>query len=294
LSVLLRDRTAGSYLSAKAVAHRAGLHESTAGRLAGKLGFSGYREMRTALQRELSLELSPASMVANRLKRIGGGSALEAMVAGEVSALTEIPRQVSEAQIATAATILSKARRIILYGTSHAGSLADVMGRRLRRAGYDTSSLHHADWSAAEALVDLDKRDVLVAIEFRQASRGLKRLARVFSDAGSPIVVISDAPGLLTDPAPEVTIWASRGDPVESQSLAVPMIITSAIILELSRIDGGKSLKGLRRFAELRSKLDIDHAATSVASDISLRVGGETIVPPDSKGRAKKGRTDNA
>jgi DNA-binding MurR/RpiR family transcriptional regulator len=281
LAVLLHDRMAGTYLPARTVASRAGVHESTAGRLAAKLGFEGYRQMRAALQSELSQERGPASAMANRLSRMGGSPTLEALVGSELGVLAELPRQVTQQQVTAAATMLAGARRIILFGSSHAGSLAEMMGARLVRAGYDALVLKHVDWSAAQELVRLDSRDVLVAIEFRQASRGLKTLARLFGEIGAGILAITDTPALLSQPAPQVTLWASRGDPLELQSLAVPLVITNAIVVELSRIDAGKTLDALARFAELRSRLDIDHASAPAA---------DRTPPGPGAGRAKRTR----
>ncbi|HMR34057.1 MAG TPA: MurR/RpiR family transcriptional regulator [Geminicoccaceae bacterium] len=252
LAVLLGDVVGVGALSAREIASRAGVHETTAGRLASKLGFRTYRELR----RELIQELDLAVRMSDRLHRIGSGSVLEAVVASEIKVISAIPQQVAQEQIDEAVGLLLAARRILVFGTSHAGVLATLLARRLVRSGYDARPLHHVDWQAADALLGIGAGDVLVVFQFWRATESLSRLAAAFKSSGGGIVLISDGPGRLVEPRPDVTLAALRGGLGESQSLAAPMIIANTLVLELSRADGGKSLDSLRRLGELRDRVD--------------------------------------
>jgi DNA-binding MurR/RpiR family transcriptional regulator len=270
LAVLLGDVAGAGGLSAREIATRAGVHETAAGRLALKLGFQSYRELR----RELVLELDLAARMSNRLDRIGSGSVLEAVVASEAQVISAIPRQVTQQQIDEAVRLLVKARRILVFGTSHAGTLASLLARRLVRSGYDAWSLQHVDWEAADTLMRFEKNDVLVAFQFWRATRSLSKLAAAFSGLGGRIILISDGPARLVQPKPDVTLAALRGGRGESQSLAAPMVIANALVLELSRADGGKSLASLRRLGELRDALDTDSPSRADGAGASLSVPG--------------------
>lgn len=252
LAVLLGDVAGVGALSAREIASRAGVHETTAGRLASKLGFTTYRELR----RELIQELDLAVRMRDRLDRIGSGSVLEAVVASEVKVLSAIPQQVSQEQIDQAVRLLLGARRILVFGTSHAGVLATLLARRLVRSGYDARALHHVDWEAADVLLGIATGDVLVAFQFWRATESLSRLAAAFKASGGKIVLISDGPARLVEPRPDLTLSALRGGLGESQSLAAPMIIANTLVLELSRADGGKSIESLRKLGDLRDKVD--------------------------------------
>ncbi len=270
LAVLLGDVAGVGGLSAREVASRAGVHETTAGRLAGKLGFAGYRELR----RELIQELDLAVRMSDRLYRIGTGSVLEAVVASEVKVLSAIPQQVSQEQIDEAVRLLLGARRILVFGTSHAGVLATLLARRLGRSGYDARALHHVDWEAADAVLGIGAGDVLVAFQFWRATASLSRLAGAFKTGGGHIVLISDGPARLVEPRPDVTLSALRGGLGESQSLAAPMVIANTLVLELSRADGGKSLESLRRLGELRDRVEARPRGPRTAAGQSLAVPG--------------------
>ncbi len=270
LAVLLGDVAGVGALSAREIASRAGVHETTAGRLAAKLGFTTYRELR----RELIQELDLAVRMSDRLHRIGSGSVLEAVVASEVKVISAIPQQVPQAQIDEAVRLLLGASRILVFGTSHAGVLATLLARRLRRSGYDARPLHHVDWEAADALLGIGQDDVLVAFQFWRATESLSRLAAAFKASGGRIVLISDGPARLVEPRPDVTLAALRGGLGESQSLVAPMIIANTLVLELSRADGGKSIGSLRKLGELRDKVDARPSGARAAAGHSLSIPG--------------------
>lgn len=270
LAVLLGDVAGVGALSAREIASRAGVHETSAGRLASKLGFATYRELR----RELIQELDLAVRMSERLHRIGTGSVLEAVVASEVKVLSAIPQQVTQEQIDETVRLLLAARRILVFGTSHAGVLATLLARRLCRSGYDARALQHVDWEASDAVLGTGAGDVLVAFQFRQAAEGLSRLAAAFKAGGGNIVLISDGPARLVEPRPDVTLSALRGGLGESQSLAAPMVIANTLVLELSRADGGKSLESLRRLGELRDKIDARPRGPRATAGQSLSVPG--------------------
>lgn len=269
LAVLLGDVAGVGALSAREIAARAGVHESTAGRLAAKLGFAGYRDLR----RELIQELDLAARMSNRLDRIGSGSVLEAVVTSEMKVIAAIPQQIPQEQIDRAVALIQKAPSILVFGTSHAGILATLFARRLTRSGYRAQALQHVDWAAADALLGIGKGDVLIAFQFWRATKSLTALARAFAAQGGHIVLISDGPARLLEPKADVLLSALRGGLGESQSLAAPMIIANTLVLELSRIDGGKSIESLRRLGDLRDMLD-DNPRGRTEAGSSLSVPG--------------------
>lgn len=266
LAVLLGDVAGAGGLSAREVGELAGVHATTAGRLATKLGYPSYRELR----RELITELDVAVRMRHRLEHIGTGSVLEAVVESEVRAIAAIPRQVSQEQIDAAVGLLHQARRIVVFGTSHAGTVAALLARRLVRSGYDARTLTHVDWEAADALIAVGAGDVLVAFQFWRATRSLSCLAASFAAAGGRIVLISDGPARLVEPPPDVTLSALRGGLGESQSLLAPMVIANTLVLELSRRDGGRSIASLDRLGDLRDALDGEPRRVAAGASLAM------------------------
>lgn len=250
--VLLADPRESSYLSAEALAQRAGVHQSAASRLAQKLGFDSYRALRVELRKEVLADDGSAERIRKRLDHMGERSVLAGLVESEIRALSALPAQIDQAQMAAAAAALRDAGRILLFGTGHAASLVDLFERRLRRSGYDARAFAHGDWAAPDALLALGRGDMVVAFTFRRPAERLDRVLRHAARVGAVSLVISDLVGLTLRPRPDLLLAASRGEEGESQSLTVPMAICNALILELSRCDDGRSIASLERLAALR------------------------------------------
>lgn len=245
VDVLLVDPTVGSFMPAHKIAERAGVHPSTAGRLARKLGFDSYRAMREAMV----FELDASARVRNRIDSASGRTLLESVVAGEIAALSRLTEQVGQDEIAAATECLRRARRIIVIGESHAGSLAELFTRRLKRSGYHATGLSHADWQTADELISLTDQDLVFGMIFRHESPGVMRALKLAQDIGAGGVLLTD---LTVAPVAKVMITARRGEPGEFQSLTVPMAICNTLILELSRVDHGRSLEALAKLENLR------------------------------------------
>jgi DNA-binding MurR/RpiR family transcriptional regulator len=194
------------------------------------------------------------------------------VISSEIDALSAIPRQVSQTQIEAAVRLLLGARRIVVFGTSHAGVLATLLARRLIRSGYHAHALQHVDWEAADGLLGIGQGDVLIAFQFWRATKSLTTLAGVVKARGGHVILISDGPARLVEPKPDVVLAALRGGRGESQSLAAPMILANVLVLELSRNDGGRSLRSLDDLGRLRDALD---------ADPRLRSGGRSAAPSD-------------
>ncbi|HTJ98829.1 MAG TPA: MurR/RpiR family transcriptional regulator [Bordetella sp.] len=245
VDVLLSDPTAGSFMPAHKIAERAGVHPSTAGRLARKLGFDSYRVMREAMV----FDLDASARVRNRIDSATGSTLLESVIAGEIAALGRLMEQVGQAEIDAATDCLRRARRIIVIGESHAGSLAELFARRLKRSGYHAVGLSHADWQAADELISLTDKDLVFGMIFRHESPGVARALKLARETGAANVLLTD---LTLPAAAALTITARRGEPGEFQSLTVPMAICNTLILELTRVDHGRSLDALAKLESLR------------------------------------------
>jgi DNA-binding MurR/RpiR family transcriptional regulator len=250
VDILLADRTAGSFLPAHSVARQAGVHASTAGRLARKLGFATYREMRSALQDTVVAELDASVRVRRRLSRVRGSSLLGSVVEGEIAALSALVRQISDADIVAAAGLLREAGRILVAGEGHASSLADMFVRRLVRSGYRAAVVAHVDWQAADQLLGLAAGDVVVALVFRHESPAVDALVTCARSLGARTLLVTDRHAGI--PACDLALVAERGEKGEFHSLTVPMAVCNTLILELSRSDRGRSMKTLARVETLQ------------------------------------------
>jgi len=258
VQVLLSSPAEAAMLSAAELSARAAVHQATAVRLAQKLGYRGYPELRTQLQADLLRAPDPATRIRRRLARADDGDLLSALVQSEVDALRTLPGHVTQAQLDEAARLLIRAGRVFLFAQGHATSLVDLMDRRLRRSGFDTVDLRHRRRDLAEHLLSLRPSDALLAFAFHREPPELAAVLEHAREVGAPTVLISDLLGSVVRPAPTLTLAAPRGAEAEFQTLCVPMAICNALVLTVAKLDEGTSVGALERLAELLERFEGD------------------------------------
>jgi DNA-binding MurR/RpiR family transcriptional regulator len=251
---LLANPREGAFLSLPELATRAEVHPTSAVRLAKKLGYSGYPELRSQLQSELLDVPPPAERVRERLEHMSHGTILSALVDSEIAALQQLPYLISQSDIERVAQAIMRARRIHVFGRNHAVTLMYLFALRLRRSGYDAHEIARFGMELADDVIDLSSRDLVIAFSFTKPPEDLEAALSYARKADARTVVISDYSGATLRPRPDFLLAASRGARGESQSLTVPMAICNTLILEISRLDRGKSLTSLEKLDALEKR----------------------------------------
>jgi DNA-binding MurR/RpiR family transcriptional regulator len=262
LKAILGSPTEAAFLSIAELSRRAGVHQASAVRLAKKLGFQGYPDLRASLQQDLLRTSEPADRVRRRLDHMQG-DILAALVASEADVLTALPRFVTQAQLDQAARLLIGARRVFLFGRGHATALVDLMDRRLRRSGFATVPLPFEGRDLAEHVLDLKAEDVVLAFALHRTPPGLPALLTHARAVGAASLVLSDLMlsdlvGPLLHPPPTALLAAPRGEEAEFQTLTVPMALCNALVLTIARHDDNRSLEALEHLSDLLERFAHD------------------------------------
>lgn len=261
---LLRRPAEAAFLSAAELSRRVGVHEATAVRLAQKLGYRGYPDLRADLRSEFVEGAGPAERVRRRLDHLRGEGVLAALVADEVAALEQLPDRVAQRDLDSAADALDSARAVFLFAQGHATALVDLLDRRLRRAGRVTVPLTGRGREVAERVAGMRADDLVVACAFARRPPGLAALLEHAREVGAGTVLVSDGVGPLVRPVPDVLLAAPRGRDGEFHSLAVPTAICNALVLTLAQRDGGTSFAALGRLDDLTARFEADASAAAV------------------------------
>ena len=232
-------------------------------RLARKLGFDGYPALRSQLRAEMVAATGPAERMRQRLALMAEDSILGSLVESEISALHELTRHVSQLQIDAAAEAIIAAREVFVFGQGNATSLVDMMQRRLRRSGIRTTLLSQRNRDIAERIVVLEPEDLVLAFAFHSVPHGLAPLFEHAADIGAARLLVSDVIGPLVRPRPTILLAAPRGTDGAYLTQTVPMAICNALVLGISRLDQGRSLRALDRLTSLMSKFDNDRSRAS-------------------------------
>jgi len=252
LKVLLANKAEAAFLSAAELSKRAGVHQASAVRLAQKLGYRGYPELRAALQAEF---VAPAERVRNRLASLSG-EVLPALVESETALLAELTHHVRQADLDAAARTLIGARRVFLFARGHATALLEWAERRLRRSGFETVPLKSEGRDLAEGVLGLGEGDALLAFAFHRTPPGLRALLEHAHEVGAPSILVSNALGPLLRPRPGLLLVAPRGEGEAFATLTVPFVVLNALVLAVARLDEGRSLGSLERLSKLLERFE--------------------------------------
>ena len=125
IAIILGEPSEVVYLSSSELAAKANVHASTVVRLARKLGFKGYPDMRNSVRYIVDQNSSFSNINQQRRTSISQGSNLTSLVEGEIAALAAVVSSISQRQIDEGAQLLANADVIYLcehdvfYHSSH-------------------------------------------------------------------------------------------------------------------------------------------------------------------------------
>lgn len=256
IDFLLANPKETAFLSTNELAKRASVHPASAVRFARKLGFDGYPPLRARLQMELFGVSEAAERMKKRMAHVGRRSVLASAVEQDIAALSRLPEQVREQDLAAAARTLLRASQTFLFATGHATALAQFLEIRLGRLGCRTQMLKHVEHDTAVNLVQAQSGDAFVLFALNTVHPLVPKVLAHAREIGAHTILVSDLPGARTRPAPDISLAASRGAESEPRSLAVPMTLCNALVLHVSRAGGGATLANLKRLDRIRRKLE--------------------------------------
>ena len=254
---LLDHRTETMFLSGPQLAERVSVHEATATRLAQKLGYKGYPEMRAQLQREAMDSQDAANRIRRSVSKVAHGDYLADLISTELTSLENLSRCISQAEIDEAADAIFAAKRIFIFAQGHAQSVAGFLQRRLDRFGMTTVALTGRGRDIAERLVSLGNRDVVLALAFRKQPASYAPLVTHAQKIGARVILISDLVGPIVAPKADLLLAAPRGrSGSEFQTPTVPFAIVNGILLTIAGRHERQILGALETLSELFDDFD--------------------------------------
>jgi len=256
LNVLLTEEEA-SGLTAAQVAERAQAHESTVVRLAQKLGYRGYAELRTDLRRDESSDRAPSGVMRSQT-----GHDVASLAEDEAAALTLMGRHLRQEDVDAAARAVHDSARVYLYTSVGAREAVDLLARRLKRLGKVVVPIGPTAREIAEGFVTFGADCLLMAFALREAPTSLPALVAAAQDRGGRVVLVTDTPGYEFEPRPDHVLAAGRGRDSEYNTLLVPMAIVYALQLAVHHLDA-------EHYTAVRESID----------DLTRLVGGRGEVP---------------
>lgn len=259
INSLLERRDELALLSGPQLAEQLDVHGAAPTRLAQKLGYKGYPELRRALQQDMLKAHDAAQRMRRSVVSVTEGNYLADLVGSEITALQGLLDAVSQASVNDAADAIFAARKVFIFAQGHAQAIAHFLIRRLDRFGMTTIALGGRSRDIAERLVGMNSDDVVVSLAFRRQPEAYSPMMAHVRKTGASSILISDLAGLSMTPSAEIILAAPRGrSQSEFQTPTVPLAIISAILLTLAARHEAATIGSLERLSELFAEFE-DH-----------------------------------
>ena len=257
ISIILGEPSEAVYLSSAELASKAAVHASTVVRLARKLGFDGFPEMRQKLRQDVEFKKNSSDKIRQRIDLIEKGSNLSDLIESEIAAIAAISNTVSQNQIDEVVNKIYKAKSIFIVGRGSAAPLMTHFERRLRRSGIQCrAALNLQRRDLAEQLIGIQKGDAIVVFGFQSINSlpsGYSSLIESAKSIGAHSIAIGDSTILTARPKPDIVLSVSRPKEGVMQLRSGPMLICEALAMTLLHKKSKKAVRGVESLEHLRA-----------------------------------------
>lgn len=240
-------------MSADQLAKASGVGETTVIRFARILGYNGYSDMKEEFQRSLVNNLTSSRKVEEGLKTVSSESVLEELLKTHQIVFTNMNIMELTKSLKNAARIIQQANDVYIFGEGAAMVPAMELSFWLNRFGKKTWLFSTTGRSFFEHIVNIGNNDVSVGFAYRKINFELKIMFVETRKRGGKNILFTDkALSLLSDLADE-TIVTDRGGIGSYRSMAVPVIMSDALLFEFAAISEA-SLENLRNLEKIRKE----------------------------------------
>ncbi len=234
------------------LATAAGVSSPTVIRLVAKLAFDSYAEFQRSLKSEVSARLSaPRQMHAER----SGGTSVGALrrterllCDGISSSLTRLP----PAEFENAVALLADPRHsVTIIGGRFSSMLAEYFAAHLRILRQRVHAVSAAGADRVTSMLDLGRRDVLVAFDYRRYQRDTVRLAVAAKKQGATLIAFTDPYLSPLSSCADVILTSSVASPSPFDALTPAVALAEAVIAALVDRLGDAPRARMARYDEM-------------------------------------------
>lgn len=233
------------FLSIPTIAARTGASEATVVRLAQRLGFEGFAELKMALLELVRGRLSAPRVAGDEVD--GSADVLAAVARLEQGNIQKLVEGVAPAEFRAAAAALFKADHVYVFGFGISSILADLGGYLLTEIGLRATVLSTRYSSPREQVVALRPSDLLLAFSFPPYSRQTLELLAETAERGLPTLVITDR---VTSPAAghaRHLFFAPSHNMNFTNAVASAAVLLNALTTEVAVRHQGRAVEALSR-----------------------------------------------
>lgn len=237
---LLRNPVRATAWGIEELATHAGTSAPTISRFARSMGYSGFAAMRDAMAQVLQGILQPVEKLRDAMEegskthKLKGGVVMESLEAGLNNARATA-NGLDIMQLDAISERLVQAPTVYIMGFGISSHLAAMLALDLQPFCQQLINVVEFGGTevAAGKLMNIEKKDVLIAISFPRYARDAIQLVSYARDRGAHVVAITDSMASPLVPASDEVLLATAHHPVITSSSVAAILLIEALVTSL-------------------------------------------------------------
>jgi DNA-binding MurR/RpiR family transcriptional regulator len=244
---LLANMREAAFRSIGEVAEELRVSKAQLVRVARMLGFSGYSELKDALQGAILEQVNPAAMLARAID--SQEDLPETIHRMEHANLDDTWTQLSPPKVAEFCTLVQEARSIHCMGWGISCLVAESLQMRLRVMGLDAYMVKRGDLTLLEQARTIRSGDLLMVCELPSYVVEVTESAEMAADRGAKLITISDSPAAPVCRRADLPFFVSASSPTFGSSILGPLFLVHVLTSVLAVEMGDRSREALEEQA---------------------------------------------
>ncbi|MDY0232219.1 MAG: MurR/RpiR family transcriptional regulator, partial [Candidatus Saccharicenans sp.] len=224
-------------LPINSLAEKSDVSSATVVRFSQNLGFSGFQELRTRMFEEVKEEINPEE----RFKLfVPDGNAVKTVIKvaeNEVKNINVTIDNISPRLFKEFIEKLRKSSYINTLGIGISSILARLAAYLLNQAGLKTHFLQKEEHYFLEKLINLNKREAILAFSFPPYSKETISAAKFCYERGITCLAITDKPGAPLAKYSHSILTANTKNIMFTNSIAAVVVLLNAIATEVALLN---------------------------------------------------------
>lgn len=189
---ILNDLESNALLSGQELCTKFETSFSSLTRIAKKLGYSGFPELKKEIENNYKSEHSPYSKAEFFLKETSHKSILDSNFDYEIQNIKKMRKGLVESDFQKASKSIYSARRVFIIGVGQVESVAFKISDNLKILSKDVIKLNEVGFSKKLELLDPTPNDIIVSFSINKDLKELFEALEVLSNKKVPIILFSD------------------------------------------------------------------------------------------------------
>ena len=267
-SYILEKSEKAAYLTATKLGASVGVSESTVVRFAIEIGFSGYPDFQSELQKSLRSKLTAVQRIDVADSLIGEKNIQHSVISADISNLKASLLGLDDMSFDRAVETICSAKNIYIIGKRSSNMLADFMNHYFR---YIFDNVHLVSSNSTsemfEEIFRISDKDVLIAISYPRYSKRTKNAAEFAKKRGAKVIALTDSDLAPITAFADIKLFARSDMASFVDSLVAPLSIINALIVALGRKRRANVQKTFDDLEQIWEEYDVYEAPRSESED---------------------------